>query len=137
MDYNQQSENTELAYDLRQFLSRFIGSYLIDLKRAEDEKDYSEWLVCLDKLCYVVLPKIASTRDDKTIEDLDEKKAYDKLREELITLAKEYPKVFLGQQKNEEGVAKLSHKLFQMKSYIIQIMHREGYFGTKWDDAGL
>ena len=124
----QQEDETKLAWDLRQFYTRFVAIYMLRFKEAEDNEDYPNMLKCLDKWCSTIKHEWSENKKDEE---------YLKLREKLIEAARKYKNTFFKKEKNEQGVFEIESALGEIKEYLMAKMKEAGMFGSEWNDDGI
>lgn len=135
MAYNQYSNNyndtdeSKLAWDSRQFYSRFGESYVIKFCQAEDTEVYPSILKCLDRWYYAI--------KQEWVELNEEDEEYFNLRDNLIKASMKHREVWYGRKFNAEGVHEIDFAVQKMKNYLLTKMKKSGVFGSEWDDDGL
>lgn len=119
----------EMAWDMRQFITRFIALHMMDYYKAEKDNNYPLMLRILNRWHSTVFGK-ASKTDDK---DED----YGKLHTEIIKIANKYQHTWLGKNYNSVGVSEIEGQFNSMKEYLISLMEEYQMFGAKKDLSGL
>jgi hypothetical protein len=126
--YNISSEDTKLAWDMRQFYAQYSALYMVDYKKAEDMDDYHSMFRILNKWHNTICHEWC---EDK--EDVD----FEKLKNVVVILSNEYENAYFGKDKNAKAVYEIETALYDMKRYLMRNMKHSGMFGQVWDDSGL
>lgn len=126
--YNNTSEDSKLAWDMRQFYAQYAALYMVDYKRAEDIDDYHSMFRILNKWHDTIYHEWCKEKINKE---------FNELRDVVVKLSNQFEKVYFGKDKNAKAVYEIETALSNMKSYLMRNMKESGMFGAVWDDSGL
>jgi hypothetical protein len=121
-------DENKLAWDLRQFYARYVSSYIINFKIAEDKNDYP---TMLKTLCRWHSAAKHEWSDDKVDEE------FEKLKMDLYSVANKYRTTYFGKTFDSHEVEQIEDALQKIKEYLIFKMKQSNMFGSVWDDEGL
>jgi len=122
-DYNN-SEDKEIAYDLRQRFAQQIGDLRDRIIDARDNRDYPKWYTYLDSLFIEISHKL--TKDEK--EEFNSK-----IQKLNIVISKNRAAY---ESKKADGTQIYQH-LREMNMWLQNKMEEKDIFGSKMQDDGL
>jgi len=131
---NYDSDDSNLAYDLRQRYANLVAVHLERIASSRFIKNYPEYFSCLEDLYTVVEHKIKEDKNKTNKKDII---SYDNLKKSFFDLASKNAEAYLGRSKSPEQVLKIENILRKMERYLYRVMDEANMFGSIRDDAGL
>jgi hypothetical protein len=130
-EYTPSEDSTnQLTWDLRTFYVKYVSSYILSFKMAEDVNNYPLMLRYLDKWHSTIKHEWI-----KEVGVVDE--TYEKLRKEFVMVAQKYKEEFHKKGNGSLGLQLLDDKLQDMKHYLLFMMKKSKMFGSDSVNRGL
>jgi len=122
------SNSSELAYDLRQVFAVIVGRILDKIEMAREDKNFPEWFKQLDNLFIEINMKLIAK----------ERIMYNNLYEETINEINKYSNVYRNLNNNSAEVEKLYLAIRKLNLWLGEMMEKHRLYGSRMsDDDGL
>ena len=130
-EYTPTDDSTnQLTWDLRTFYVKYVSSYILSFKIAEDQNNYPSMLKSLDNW--------HSTIKHEWLKEAGaEDQNYEQLRKEFVEAANKHKDEFHRKGNNHSAIQLLEDKLQDMKHYLLFMMKKSKMFGSDSVNRGL
>ena len=138
-NYGVANVNTDLAYDLRQKYAQVVGEHLEDVAQARKRDNYSIYFKALKDLFIVVRHKFKNKKMKKKDKEkeMTQIEYYDELVSSAVKVANNYPRTWLGQDKNPTQCAEIESKLNDIEMFLYEKIDEAKMFGGSSITPGL
>jgi len=124
VDFNNNSDGKDIAYDLRQRFAQQVGDIRDRIIDARDNREYSKWFNQLDSLYVEISHKLTKIEKDK----------FNEMMKEVNTATQKNRSVFETGKGNGND---LYSSLRKMNIWLQEMMEVHDIFGSKYVDDGL
>jgi len=130
-DYDNTSVHTsnDLAYDLRQIYAKIVGEHLLDISENRKADNFYAWYKSLEDLHTVIKHKFKKPKTDE--------EEYNKLRDNVTTLANKFSSSWTGSAKDNKERALIEEALRRLEEFCFEKMNEAKMFGDTGRIAGL
>lgn len=116
----------DMPYDLRQtYAMGLITPILLEIEIYRSKNDFYNW--------FEKLTMSLHTNINQKLLDV-ERKEYEKVLEETITVLNNNPSIFSGKDKSPENMYKVKMQLKKLECWLRDKMQQHGLFGVGWSD---
>ena len=126
---NEQFDDSNLIYDLRQYYANIVGQHLVDVMEARKERNYQKYFIALEDLHTVI--------SHKALKKLKDRKIYRKLKKDFIIISNKNTSAYLGQSTSAKEVAEIEIGLRKIERFLYKKMDMANMMGSQRDDRGL
>ena|SRR3989344_2236301 len=117
---NQNVNNPEMAYDLRQIYAMEVGRHMQEISDARKANNFYLWYKCLEDLKTEIAHKFKSKDDAKEYEDLKNK---------IKVLANKYIQTWSGSPYKQRESEEIDQSLRELEEFLYKKMQEAGMFG--------
>lgn len=119
--YDNDSDEKNIAYDLRQVYVKLVGEHLLDVSLTRKAQNFYDWFKALEDLYTITCFKF-NEKDDSEIQ-------YNELRKKVIGLSVKYSATWVGKTKNPEQTKEIDSALRELEEYLYFKMEDSGIWG--------
>lgn len=120
----------DILFDMRQFRVKLISAHILDVYKAQKDRNYGEWVRGLELLYATVEHMIKEKR-------FDVEEHYNTLKEDAIKVINKYKLAAQRKSNDPQGVQEIEKALLLIQRFLFERMHKKGVFGRQWDEPGL
>ncbi|MDI6738561.1 MAG: hypothetical protein QME12_08700 [Nanoarchaeota archaeon] len=121
MDFSQNNQTKEMAYDLRQIYAKLVGDHMVDIAECRKANSFYNWFKALQDLHTIVHHKF---KDKENIE-----KKYTNLITTATNVANQHVATWQGTNFNPQEISKIDRALRDIEEFLYEQMEEAKIFG--------